>query len=523
MNNVSKNQNAVEMPAMRLNRRGFLTAAAVGGSLLLASRAAEAQTATGVRKSAKDLTEAEWQALERGVAAMKRIDRSSPVSWSFQANMHGFPDDEPQPRFQGWGTCQHGNWWFLPWHRAYLLYFEKIVRAYSGDPGFMLPYWDWTDPEQQALPERFLNPSSPLYEANRNPQINGGGPLYSGAVNWSQVARQTIFSTPFKGRGLGGQREPAPGDMGSHGAMEANCHDLVHDSIGGLMGDPATAARDPIFWLHHANVDRLWGAWLQARGRSFLPSEPLWLNTPFLYYGPRGGGSYMTAAQVLNSPDLGYRYDAYPRVPTIALAGAPFPQTGGTPPVVQAPPQLKQTPIATATPPRAELTSEPLSVTFTPDANGKGQIEGVLRPPIMAPAPGGPPQGPAAESALQVVVEDIRFDRSPGRFYEVYINLPQPTDATGPTSDYYAGSISFFALATQHGHAMAGAPATRSAVIDITEAAARLRASGRLNDDIKVTLVERSAKPKPGVVGAPMAAPAPRVTIGSVRLQRSGE
>jgi hypothetical protein len=130
-------------------------------------------------------------------------------------------------------------------------------------------------------------------------------------------------------------------------------------------------------------------------------------------------------------------------------------------------------------------------------------------------------QGPS----LQVVIDDIRFAKSPGRFYEVYINLPGPADASGPDSLYFGGSISFFALSTNHGagHAAGGAPAGKTSVIDITEAVGRLRAAGKLGDDIKVTLIERSAKPRPGLVVPPAAAPPPKVTIGSIRLQHSGE
>ena len=40
--------------------------------------------------------------------------------------------------------CPHGNWWFLPWHRAYLGWFERICRELSGNQDFVLPYWDWT-------------------------------------------------------------------------------------------------------------------------------------------------------------------------------------------------------------------------------------------------------------------------------------------------------------------------------------------------------------------------------------------
>jgi tyrosinase len=58
--------------------------------------------------------------------------------------------------------CPHGNWWFLPWHRGYLGWWEQTVREMSGNPEFAFPYWDWT--EQPYVPDAFwqgaLNPSN---------------------------------------------------------------------------------------------------------------------------------------------------------------------------------------------------------------------------------------------------------------------------------------------------------------------------------------------------------------------------
>src|SRR5262249_50934876 len=64
--------------------------------------------------------------------------------------------------------CPHGNWWFLPWHRAYLHYFERILRWAAEDPNLTLPYWDYSDPEQREFPEAFRAPradgkDNPLY------------------------------------------------------------------------------------------------------------------------------------------------------------------------------------------------------------------------------------------------------------------------------------------------------------------------------------------------------------------------
>ena len=69
------------------------------------------------------------------INAMKALPQSDPRNWTRQAQIH-----------QGNNTvrCPHGNWYFLPWHRAYLLAFERICRQLSGNPSFALPYWDWT-------------------------------------------------------------------------------------------------------------------------------------------------------------------------------------------------------------------------------------------------------------------------------------------------------------------------------------------------------------------------------------------
>jgi tyrosinase len=83
-----------------------------------------------------------WYA--RGVAAMKARAIAQPTSWDFYAAMHGFdarlwqrlgylsPDDQPPSAGlvgQFWAQCQHGSWYFLPWHRGYLLAFEANIRA----------------------------------------------------------------------------------------------------------------------------------------------------------------------------------------------------------------------------------------------------------------------------------------------------------------------------------------------------------------------------------------------------------
>ena len=90
------------------------------------------------------------KAYRKAVAEMVRLDNEepgNPLGWSKQANIHR-------------NFCPHGNWFFLPWHRAYLHYFEDICRKLSGIEEFALPYWDWTRNPQ--IPAAFWGEGNPL-------------------------------------------------------------------------------------------------------------------------------------------------------------------------------------------------------------------------------------------------------------------------------------------------------------------------------------------------------------------------
>jgi tyrosinase len=99
-------------------------------------------------------------ALRRGIQVMKSRPPNDPTSWVYQANMHGTTD----PRNLAlWNTCQHGSYFFLPWHRMYIHYFERILRQASGDPTLTLPYWNYSDSrEQSSIPQPFRIPANYL-------------------------------------------------------------------------------------------------------------------------------------------------------------------------------------------------------------------------------------------------------------------------------------------------------------------------------------------------------------------------
>lgn len=65
------------------------------------------------------------------VRLMKDLPPADPRNWIRQAEIHQ-------------NFCPHGNWFFFPWHRAYLLSFERICQELTGNSDFGLPYWNWS-------------------------------------------------------------------------------------------------------------------------------------------------------------------------------------------------------------------------------------------------------------------------------------------------------------------------------------------------------------------------------------------
>ena len=147
------------------NRRQFLQAVGLAVGTLTSGTgwqtavfAQQPGAQVGVRRdvSTLDPNGPEIRALRAGVAEMKRrsgANERDPLGWAGQAAIHA-------------RQCPHANWYFLPWHRAYVLYFERICRQASGDQSFMLPYWNWT--ANPRIPQPFWGSSdNPLFHPRR--------------------------------------------------------------------------------------------------------------------------------------------------------------------------------------------------------------------------------------------------------------------------------------------------------------------------------------------------------------------
>ena len=193
---------------------------------------------------------------------------------------------------------------FLPWHRAYLKWFEDHLRDH--DVNVTQCWWDWTSPlsHREGIPKAYAEPNvdnkpNPLYKF----RMSVLGQSAPGLPDIT-LDRDTVRGPTDPPGAL-----PDPSDVEAlyeiedYGAFSDELEDKLHDRIHGWcnadMSDPTTAAFDPIFWAHHCNVDRIWWIWQLQHGNATMPIELLNVPlSPFRY----------TVRDVLSVYDLGYDY-----------------------------------------------------------------------------------------------------------------------------------------------------------------------------------------------------------------------
>lgn len=202
--------------------------------------------------------------------------------------------------------CPHGNWYFLPWHRAYLFYFEKIIQKLTGNKDFGLPCWNW-QAHRQVPPAFWGGPSNPLFHTPRT--ATPTSQASASAVGASVI--ESILSIPetdfflFASGQSATQRGP-----GGTGQLEGTPHNIIHGFVGGDMGSVPTAARDPVFWAHHCMVDCIWAEWNIGR-KQRNTNDPQWLNFTFAgnFVDEDGNSVDISVLSTIIMPLVAYRYE----------------------------------------------------------------------------------------------------------------------------------------------------------------------------------------------------------------------
>lgn len=295
--------------------------------------------------------------LTRAIAYMRSLDSSPKASadyrrsWQYWANIHGYygfakdgttagPDGRVQdilaylqkklpsgvayydgtigPKITNqiapddlaeliWATCEHSGTDdsgafvqanFFGWHRMYLYYFEQVLQWAAGRPGppdtsLRLPYWDYINPTSLALPTEF-QAAGPFVEAKRAPGMNTGAKkLDARFTNVNSLLTNSLFLST----------------SGFEYNVEFGVHAYIHCTVGltcpvAYMGDVPVAANDPIFYDHHAEIDRIWACWQKLHGLAGPPDQR------FTFVDGTGTKVTNTVSNFLDTTKLGYTYES---------------------------------------------------------------------------------------------------------------------------------------------------------------------------------------------------------------------
>lgn len=274
----------------------------------------------GVRKEAHSLTENsdDVRMYREAVGWMKaRSDRNplDPLGWAQHWAHHSM-----FCATNTFGYQVHYGWFFLPWHRAYLVNLEQKIRRVLNEPGFALPYWDWTI--NPRVPDWYWGEGNPLFNTTRLQEQ--GDSMPADFLELGPVMRARRFDH------FGG-RKRVPGENQVEGTLEQGAHNNVHNWTGGEMASFDGAGNDPMFQSHHGNIDRIWEIWLaQGDGRA-NPTDPAWLDHHFWFFGPNGNRESVRVGDLLDTRALGYEFENLDWRPTLTPETTPrFPGGGDT-------------------------------------------------------------------------------------------------------------------------------------------------------------------------------------------------
>src|ERR1700733_11591830 len=487
-----------------------------------------------------------WYA--RGVKAMKALALNEPTGWRFYAAMHGFYQPwwqqlrylnsaEAMPSKHDiatyWKQCQHGSWYFLPWHRGYLIAFEDIIREAvvkaKGPAAWALPYWNYFKPKQNRLPAAFASADwpdghgdNPLYVPQRYGPNNDGHVQ----VPVNLINLNALGDPDFVGAGNGGSQGFGGVDTGFshggqvHGGVETQPHDVVHGLVGGgdqqklgLMSWPDLAALDPIFWLHHANIDRLWEVWRRRPGSHGDPSNPNWVKGPtnvgersFIMPMPGGKSWTYTPGEMSDLSKLGYDYDDVSPPSGVSERVARLQHLGVKAAAAEAlvrstaMPAQKTVELLGANNQSLRVTGAEAKISVALDQS----VQRKLSASLESAATG----APAAPDRIFLNLENVR-GLNDATVFSVYINVPEGEDpAKHP--DHLAGSVALFGVskATMANEEHAGNGLTF--VLEISHVIDTLHLAGALKQNqLHVRLVALNPIPE-----------AAKVSIGRVSVFR---
>jgi len=435
-------------------------------------------------------------AMEAALKIMRNMDCSQTTSWYYQGAMHWVPDSipvnplctsytKPSDKKANWDNCTHFKKGieinFLIWHRLYIYNFEKIIRSISHDESFALPYWAYTDTTNvtanRTLNAMLRNPKSSLYTASRFKDLNNGAPLSGDiipALDLTKLNQNTDLYLYSK------QIDAAP-----HGAMHDyigagnNANYMIYNEIyqkvynGGLMANVPSAGFDPVFWLHHSNIDRIWQQWTNSPNGKKITVEDLKAHPiNYHFYNEKGQEVIYTPEQIVKIIyNLDYDFDD-----TKLNQGGALLKAKATPSV------FLSTNITADTIAEKNVMQNVTGKALTFSVANKHQEKLQLFAS----------KNSAGVHKTVIVKLTVSVTKEPRGIYQVYINLPK--GATPDTKgNYFAGFMTFFGAT--HPMSMPGMDMNEQEAtfyFDLTDEFAQTNALSKPNFDISI--LDKSGK-----------------------------
>lgn len=374
-------------------------------------------------------TTSQYSTLRATIGRMMANGNSSdPNSWSYWVNAHV-------------SYCPHNIAYFLAWHRGFMYHFERQLRSISGDGNLVLPYWDYY--LNPVIPSEFTSPSV-------------GNPLWTSRVNTN--VRGALTLAPFSSRLINFPRSSANAFEPS---IENAPHNPVHDIIGGWM-TTMKSPTDPLFWLHHSNIDRLWVAWLAAAGGRTMPARTSSYWSGSFRYSPTLTLNRLLTYDNRASMNYFYQSETMPsRLPSLAAGpGMADARMADGQPLLSPPPvgsyALSQ-PRATSDSSFAAAGSLGIALdegsvsVQLPLAAETGQAVAQIARGNATAVPG----GSVKFKSVHLVLDEIEMTgsgRNGGYFYQLYLNVPAVRPATAQVDSKLVGTLGPFRIAAAEHH-----------------------------------------------------------------------
>jgi tyrosinase len=395
---------------------------------------------------------------KNAVAAMKALPSSDPRSWEAQAQLH-------------FNKCIHRNWLWLPWHRVYLLYLERICRKLTGDQNFALPYWNWNT--HPAIPDPFWDTSSPLFDSNRAvTQTTQASAFIIGTSVLQGILSETNFNLFASGPPPTSDLHQGP-DATS--GLEATPHNGIHGFIGGDMGS-FLSPRDPVFYMHHNMCDCMWAHWNNDLNNANT-NDPAWANFSITDFVDENGNPVTVEAGVtVLYPLLTYQFEP---CSIGGIQGGQKKLTGkqleaflraGAPSKLEFGPRWEV---------RQAITAEVGKVSTSALSLETAAIASALQ------------RGPHTRVVL--TVGDVQMPPKRDFYVRVFLNKPDVTAETSIDDPHFAGSFAFFfdESAMKGGAMPAGSSALplTGFLVDVKPTLQKLNQAGSLTSQVLVSLV----------------------------------